>query len=55
MMVLYEFCLQHPVGNIDWEYHDCANKNKAQQYGMTRAKELNYKLIEIKEVSNGTN
>ena len=48
---LYEFSFQHPnVAEVMWDYQDCADKEEAQQYATTRAHELNYKLIEIKEM-----
>ena len=51
-MKLYEFTFQHPiVSEVMWDYQDCADINEAQQYATTRAKELKYNLIDIKEAA----
>ena len=54
-MKLYEFTFQHPnVAEVMWDYQHCADENEAQKYATNRSKDLKYKLITIKEVSNGT-
>ncbi len=54
-MKLYEFTFQHPnVSEVMWDYQDCADENEAQKYATNRSKDLKYKLVAIKEVSNGT-
>ena len=54
-MKLYEFTFQHPnVAEVMLDYQDCADENEAQKYATNRSKNLNYNLVAIKEVSNGT-
>ncbi len=51
-MTIFEFSFQHPnVAEVMWDYQDCADINEAQQYATTRAKELKYNLIDIKEAA----
>ena len=52
-MTLFEFSFRHPnVGEVMWDYQDCADTNEAQQYAITRAKELKYNLIAFKEAKS---
>ena len=49
-MTLYELTFQHPnVAEIMWDYHDCVDMDEAQQYATNRAKQLRYKLVDVKE------
>ena len=49
-MTLYEFTFQHPnVAAVTWEYDDCTDDMDAAYKANARAKEINYKLMDVRK------